>query len=420
MWTCEFVTMEVEEMRKVCFFASILFASANVFGMYNNEASSSKNTNSKRVMPYNQEFIQNKKPITSVNIFNKSSENELKKSFSDDMEVEENNPEKNNSFGCENDDLKKPKEYSFLDFYVNMGISAHNRYTKGDLKTIYDLDPKSKSRVIDAAIQGYIHILQMWNPNIKGHELSKLNNTIYNDIRRFEKQMEKENFFYLFSKCRYMLGLWGTDDSLIFTCPNAFLEKKAIVYTEKICEVLQLDENRKQQLYADIKDFCNKWFKANEMNQIMQGCMHILQRWYSNMKEQELQQLEKAVSEDLNRINEENGLWTRHCPPYSTRISEELYPLYIILSQYFSGVYHRTRHNEEETVKIQDSIKDFVEKYDSSANAETLVREWFMSVNPDLDMNYCNHPETFIRELFESIMDPRWSVRKLDNYGVKY
>ena len=102
-------------MKKFIFFANILFVSANVFGMYNNETNCSGSTNPKRPLPDDQESIPCKKNITSVDVFEKSSANKLKRSFSDDMEIEEDNSEKNKVLGCECVDFKKAleKEYSF-------------------------------------------------------------------------------------------------------------------------------------------------------------------------------------------------------------------------------------------------------------------------------------------------------------------
>jgi len=235
-------------MKKVCFFASVLFISANVFGMYNNEASSSKNINSKRVMPYNQEFVSNKKHITLTDVFEKSSANELKRSPSDDMEVEVNDFKKNKVYHYKTFDFKKQLERESSFKRSDIGTFAHNMW----LLPVDWLSPEAISRVMGTVVQGYRHILEVCNPEISLYELIKLDAMLAEDFRKAKEQLKSEGINFDPDRFCYSCDLSAYENR------ENLLSSKIRDYTNAVMSLPFLNGEWKKKLKIELEHLSNK------------------------------------------------------------------------------------------------------------------------------------------------------------------
>lgn len=228
-------------MKKCCFFASVLFISANVFGMYSNEASSSNDVNRKRIVSHNQEFVPNKKHISSADVFEKSSANNLKRNASDDMEVEEDS-KKSKVFGKSSSGKftlgyggRLPKH---LSHYAGLETCEINK------EIIKNLIPKAKSDLVETAIQGYVRILKMKNQEPNLQDWIKLHTELAGDFQKLKSKLKDEK---IFSDIDYAFDLSIYEDK------ESLWDNAINNYTDTICKLLSFSNNEKERLKSKIK-----------------------------------------------------------------------------------------------------------------------------------------------------------------------
>lgn len=237
-------------MKKSCFFAGVLFISANVFGMYSNEASSSNDVNRKRIVSHNQEFVPNKKHISSADVFEKSSANNLKRNASDDMEVEEDS-KKSKVFGKSSKDIVVDIETvsSHDDIYKGLGLNAGDLKNENANREKFILGyerrlPKAKSDLIEAAIQGYVRILKMKNQEPNLHDWIKLHTELAGDFQKLKSKLKDEK---IFSDIDYAFDLSTYEDK------ESLWDNAINNYTDTICKLLSFSNNEKERLKSKIK-----------------------------------------------------------------------------------------------------------------------------------------------------------------------
>lgn len=248
-------------MKKSCFFASVLFISANVFGMYSNEASSSNDVNRKRIVSHNQEFVPNKKHISSVDVFEKSSANNLKRNASDDMDIEEDS-KKSKVFGKSSEDIvldiesenenanpdKKISEKFTLGYErrlpKHLSSYAGLETCKINKEIIKNLIPKAKSDLVETAIQGYVRILKMKNQEPNLHDWIKLHTELAGDFQKLKSKLKDEK---IFSDIDYAFDLSTYEDK------ESLWDNAINNYTDTICKLLSFSNNEKERLKSKIK-----------------------------------------------------------------------------------------------------------------------------------------------------------------------
>ena len=281
-------------MKKYCFFASVLFISANVFGMYSNEASSSNDVNRKRIVSHNQEFVPNKKHISSADVFEKSSANNLKRNASDDMEVEEDS-KKSKVFGksskdivvdietvSSHDDIFKDfdlgvEDFKYDDIYKGLGLNVGDleneianpdkkiseKFTLGyggrlpkhlshyagletceiNKEIIKNLIPKAKSDLVETAIQGYVRILKMKNQEPNLQDWIKLHTELAGDFQKLKSKLKEEK---IFSDIDYAFDLSTYEDK------ESLWDNAINNYTDIVCKLLSFSDNEKERLNSGL------------------------------------------------------------------------------------------------------------------------------------------------------------------------
>lgn len=372
-------------MKKYCFVVGVL--AANVFGMHNDEVSSSKNSNNKRLIPYEQRFVQNKKHITSAEIFEKFSDNELKRSFSDD----------------------------------------YAKYAKGwdktDLFKASSLSLESKSHIIDTITQGYVHIIQVCYPNVSRDDLISLDAVLSKNFYNLKEQLIEANVISNGNDDVYSVDISS------YAKEKGVIHKKIEEYTNAISKVLSISDTEKQKINEKIRDFCDERPRTSEMDNVIKGCEYILQKLKSPLSDLEYQLLHASILENLNEIDNRpdsrlnlgmnlSGMhidtqWgmdssihrslvmLRKADVYKPRSIPDVSHLKHVMKTYLNEVYKRSRYNREKTLKASNDVENFINEWINEPNTddEVLVRRWLGEPKER------TNPESFFRALFESVIN---------------